>query len=265
MQIGAGRVLQSIMSAVAVCCMAAEPAAQTPIADVAWRYSVDGGQTFVEQPTATNGPLVARATFTVDDPSAVAGLEVALPGESGAFTRGRKSEWRCPVLMDTAVELNDRPAGHLPSPWIVYDRVALDPAALVKGENTLLVRGAFTHPSFTGHDCAHRGDPVALTLSAFGPEQLALQSGPVVGAVGEDFFTVCVRTNGAGATVTLTARTDTGAESTLTSESGLFHRFRVPVPKGTRSVTYQLATAVGGRAAPAADGPFPFAMSRGGN
>lgn len=243
-----------------VCLMVGMAAAQSPIADVVWRYSVDGGRTFVEKPAATHGPLVARATFTVADPSAVAGIEVTLPGEGGAFTRGRESEWKCPVLIETSVELNGRPAGHLPSPWIVYDRVALDPTTLVKGENTLLVRGEFTHPGFTSHDCAHRTDPVAMALTAFGPEELQLQSGPVVGAFGEDFFTVCVRTNGAGATVTLTARTDTGAEIALTSEPGLFHRFRAPVPRGTRSVTYRLATAVGGRAAPAAAGPFTIAL-----
>lgn len=249
------------MQSIALLCgWAGLAAAQSPVADVLWTYRTDGDAAFVEKPAAPSGPLVARATFTVADPSAVAGLEVTLPGESGGLTRGRESAWKCPVLVDTAVELNGQPVGYMPSPWIVYDRVALDPAALVKGENTLVVRGAFTHPGFAGHDCAHRREPVAMALAAFGPEQLQLQSGPVVGAVGEDFFTVCCRANGAGAAVTLTAQTDTGKEITLTSAPGLFHRFRAQVPKGTRVVTYRLRASVGGRATPAAAGPFSVAL-----
>ncbi len=231
------------------------------VSDVAWSYSTDGGKTFTGRPAATQGPVVAKATFHVADPSAVSGVYVTLPGKDPGITRGGKSEWKCPVLLDSTVELNGKPAGYLPSPWIVYDRVELEPADLVKGENLLTVRGDHALPGWPGgHDDSHHKDPITMKLEAMGVEAAALQSGPVVGAFGPDFVTICCRTNGAGVRVSLTAKTDTGKDITQDGKPGLFHRFHVEVPAGTRAVTYTLNLSVGDARAADAVGPFTIRL-----
>lgn len=247
------------MSLILPLVMASSMATGEPVVtNVVWNYSTDGGKSFTERPTATQGPVTAKATFQVPDPSAVAGIYVTLPGDGPGLTRGGKSEWKCPALLESAIELNGKPGGYLPSPWIVYDRIELEPASLLKGKNSLTVRGNYTLPGMPNgqHDASHHEDPISMKLEAMGVEQAALQSGPVVGAFGADFVTVCCRTNGAGVTVSLTASTDTGKDIKLTSKPGLFHRFRMEVPAGTRSVTYSLSLAVGGKPAPDAVGPF---------
>lgn len=231
---------------------------QPVVSSVIWNYSTDGGKTFSNRPAASQGQVVAKATFQVPDPSAVAGIHVTLPGEGPGLTRGNKSEWKCPVLLESALELNGKPAGYLPSSWIVYDRIELEPASLLKGENSLTVRGNYSLPGMPNgqHDTAHHDNPISMKLEAMGVEQAALQSGPVVGAFGADFITVCCRTNGAGIAVSLTASTDTGKEIKLTSKPGLFHRFRVEIPAGTRTVTYSLKLVAGATFATDAVGPF---------
>lgn len=224
---------------VVMCCIAA--CAADPIRDIRWTYSADDGKTFAAEPKPGEGLLVARATFAVDDPSKVAGLSVTPAGESGGITRGRSSEWKCPVLKEAAALINGKDAAIAPSDWIVYDRFVLDPAFLVPGINTLTVRGQYALPGFQGHDPAHHSKPTALVLEAFGFDKLAFDSGPVLGAHSETSFSVCCKTTGARAQVALSGKTDSGAALAATTGTGLYHRIVVAVPKGTKRATYSVA------------------------
>lgn len=227
-------------------------AATNSIRAVSWTFSADGGKTFAEHAPAAEGSVVARAVFTVEDPAQVADLQVAPAGESAGITRGKQSEWKCPVLMEAKALLNGKDGAIAPSDWVVYDRFELDPALLVRGSNCLTVSGQYALPGFTGHSADHHSQPPAFVLEASAPRELSVASGPVLGAASATSFSVCCKSSGAGARVKLTGRTDGGQELSAASGPGLYHRFAVNVPKGTRRVTYSL----GIEGSPTNAGPF---------
>ncbi|HET6429330.1 MAG TPA: metallophosphoesterase, partial [Phycisphaerae bacterium] len=83
--------------------------------------------------------------------------------------------------------------------------------------------------------------------------KLAIQTGPILGAFGADYFTVACRTT-VPAAVTLTAtelnlvsnrRPAEPQQRELTSQPGLYHRFRVPRDPMATRIAYRLRAAAG--------------------
>ncbi|MCY2925471.1 MAG: metallophosphoesterase [Planctomycetota bacterium] len=177
----------------------------------------------------------ARAEFTVADPDAVIG---------GLFTPGK-------VTGD--VTLNGK-AIEPPLAGVTYSAIPFDaPKLLVKGVNKLAIAGA-------------KGRP-AVRLELYAPGMLDVQTGPVLGAIGADFFTVACRTN-APATVAVSAVPVAGPEISAQSQRGYYHRFRVSLPGGTKQFQYTMTLQAGGAEKklgphkvkiPGATGTFRFA------
>ncbi|MCE5325625.1 MAG: metallophosphoesterase [Planctomycetaceae bacterium] len=173
------------------------------------------------------GTVTAKAVFTVADLSAVGGLAVA-PGA------GQKS---C-TINGKLVEG--------PIAKISYAAIPLDPAKyLVKGENVIVVTAA--------GDAKSDAAKLAARVELLAPEALAIRTGPALGAISAESFTVICRTN-LPAVVTVTAKSDAGKETTASSQRGFYHRLQVPLAAGTKSFTYA-AAAVCGKASSSA-GPF---------
>ena len=163
--------------------------------------------------------LEARRRFDVADPQGFASL--TLTADSG----------RLPDLNGRSVPL--------PLEGMVYRRVMGIPATMLRaGENVLSLRwtgdevlGAaeaeqldvFTQ-SANSRRLAPEGDLWALTS-----RDAALDMGPILGAAGENFFTLAARTNlPTSATVVFTTRDHNEAvEVEAETEPGLYHRFRV--------------------------------------
>jgi len=179
------------------------------------------------------GKVAAEAKFTVADPDAVAGLLV-IPG-----------------LAKPSLTLNGKPVSG-PLNGMSYSRFQLDPQQyLVKGENVLIVRGEV---GGKGQRPA-AGTPQARVLG-YTPEMAAIQTGPVLGTAGSDFFTVTCRTN-VPAAVTVTAKPAEpagGRETSATSDRGFYHRLHVKLSPGTRKFAYTVTVQAG--AFKKTDGPY---------
>ena len=186
----------------------------------------------------TDADGAAQVEFTVADPAAFVG---------GLFTPGQAKG---------AVTLNGKGI-EPPLAGVTYSAIPFDVEKyLVKGVNTLAVAGAKGHP--------------AVQLELYLPDMLAVQTGPVLGAIGADFFTVTCRTN-APAAVTVTASPVDpagGKDVSAQTERGYYHRFRVPLPPGTKQFRYTMALQAGGAVkklgpytvkVPGATGAFRFA------
>ncbi|MCE5279344.1 MAG: metallophosphoesterase [Planctomycetaceae bacterium] len=147
-----------------------------------------------------------QASFTVADPQAYAGL-----------------------LTTAAASINGKAVGPLLE-GMAYESYPADAAMLVKGANVITFRpgkGA-------------RG--AALKLLAYTPQMLAVDSGPMLGAISSDFFTVTCRTN-CPAAVTVTARPvdpSGGKETSASSPRGYYHRLKIPLAPGVKSFAYTL-------------------------
>ncbi|MCE5325575.1 MAG: hypothetical protein ABFD92_17680 [Planctomycetaceae bacterium] len=228
-------------------------------------YSLDGGATYSAALPATVEPgqikLQARVTFNVDDAAAVAMLFLAFEDQStrSAFCLGSLQDARgkycgaLPLWTHVAGTLNGK-AITGPLHPMMYHYLPIDSAALVRGPNTLIVTGGLAAAGYS------RGVPTkALALLAAGPQKPAIRSGPTLGMIGEDFFTVTCRTSlPAAVTVTATPLEPAGAASTETSAPALYHRLKVMLPKGTRKFKYTIAGKAG--AFEDAKGPFEVTL-----
>ncbi|MCE5325344.1 MAG: metallophosphoesterase [Planctomycetaceae bacterium] len=224
-------------AAFAVLCAATQAQEKNVLSAAAWTFSGDGGKTFAASlatKAATATPAVAKATFSVEDLSACGG--VWLQPSAG--------------LSASKVTLNGKEVA-APLPGMSYPAIPLDPQKyLVKGTNVLEVQGSY----------AGDGQPVQVTkvapkLLTCPDDALCIQSGPSLGAIGPDWFSVVCRTN-IPATVTVTAKpTDpSGAETTATSPRGFYHRLKVPLAAGTKVFSYTVTSQAG--AAKKTEGPF---------
>ncbi len=127
----------------------------------AWEFSFDGGKTFAAAlpatfPGDTGQVLVARATFDVEGPAAMACLWAihdeskggkTAPGAFALASRGDVGGVECgatPLWVNVAVALNGKtPSG--PLPGMMYHALPVETAALlVKGANTLTIRGSLS-------------------------------------------------------------------------------------------------------------------------
>lgn len=185
------------------------------------QYSVDGGQTFSAAPpmvaAQSQVEVIVKAEFDVATPADVASLDLShsrSPWDPFAFTLNG-NEIRKPME------------------GMAYRRIpGIDAAFLAEGENVLVG----TIGVINEHDDT-RAFEVALSLRAMRADHLAFQTGPVLGAYNDGYFTVMCRTN-IPAEVTL--RTTGGAfEMVSSSPRGLLHRFSVPRP-ADRPLRYRM-------------------------
>ena len=209
---------------------AEEAAAKDALARAAWTFSSDGGKTFalrsLEIPAGATINVVARATFKVDDPAAVGGVRVMA---------GR-------LLTNAGFKLNGKQVTG-PLPGMLYYAVPVDPRVyLTNGENVLIVTGSAKNRSSVPMDVQLR-----VYLELYPPAMVSVQTGPMLGVIGPDFFTLTCRTN-MPAEVTVTAQPIEpagGAKTSVTSPRGFYHRLRVPLAKGTRKFSYTVTCQVG--------------------
>ncbi|MHC4986603.1 MAG: metallophosphoesterase family protein [Planctomycetota bacterium] len=186
----------------------------------AWRFSADGGETFsAEQPVIDAGQqadIVIDAEFDVADTDGIADLKLVAD----------VSPW-----VGTTFALNgvafDRPVAEMG-----YRSFAgIDPALLKPGRNVL----SLSFGVINGHEEAKTLPAPQIALRPMADEDLAFQTGPVLGYFDETFFTITCRTTIA-ARVTLRMRpTDRGSgapEAVLPVPHGLMHRFKAQRREG---------------------------------
>ena len=176
-----------------------------------WEYSLDEGRSFSQQPPAVpagdSHRVLARIVFTIAEHDIFAD---AIPYASLNLVQGSNSRYKA------SYKLNDKPVTG-PLEGMTYGVIpGIDPNDLKVGKNTLeadfTVKGPVTPDLKTA----------LLGLEA---SVLDIQTGPILGACGDDFFTVTCRTN-MPATVKLAVDTFGSQHVEKTSE-GLIHRFRI--------------------------------------
>ncbi|MHC4985815.1 MAG: metallophosphoesterase, partial [Planctomycetota bacterium] len=200
------------------------------LAGATWLYSLDVGRAaLATPPTIAPGAeaiVVAWATFGLPSTAGIAGLQLHLDAP----------DWR-----EMEIDLNGH-AIHRPVEGMSYRVIpGVDPAFLEPGRNGLLV---VTRVRNAG-DRPMQAEPMRAALVPMTADELAFQTGPILGAFDETKFTVTCRTNML-ADVTLRARpADGGADDTLViSERGVMHRFDVPRPADAGPMVYRLEAAV---------------------
>jgi hypothetical protein len=264
MSVHSGHPAHSIAVALAVIASVAsaagrphESAIVEPLAST-WEYSHDGGKTFVQTPPTGAPPkktvhCVLRGTFAVAKPDEVAGLWVALTSDAAHPTPSicpggdinvasggyYKDLGKLPCLLNARITLNGRPV-RLPHGGLVYVWLPLE-GGLQKGRNTVTLRGdAYTYwigKPFT---------TLAAKLVLGKPQPPTIYNGPLLGDFGEDYFTFACRTHLPADLVVEATPTEPAAKPiTVVSKHRIWHRIRVPVPQGTRRVSYTLTAKVG--------------------
>lgn len=246
---------------------------------MAWQYSVDGGKTFADAMPEKAQALLARGTFTVDDPAMVAGLWLAhedpeIPSPvigkklrsgfamAGHMEARNKACPASPLWTYTKVEVNGKPVTG-PQEAMVYIALPIEPAGLlVKGANTLTVSGTLWSVATGKGPCPMK--PLQLIVAA--PQPSPVQGGPLLGMVGPDFATVtCATLIPAAVTVKVSPVEPAGVATSAVSPVGLYHQVRLPLPPGTRKFTYTVTSRIG--AHESSVGPFtarlPAADGRG--
>ena len=236
---------------------AEQPAPPQARAEKGWSFSTDGGKTFTsEAPTVAGGAkatIIAKTELQIADPAAAKWWELA----HGIAPR---------TTMRFELNGADVP---LPLKGMHYKVIPAILASLLRegaNELTATIEVDNTKPRGVGRErkLVDFTLPVDKTPPTLTGQTLRVQTGPILGAFGPDYFTVTCRTN-MPAKVTMTVRpslltrfvnvkTATPEElsamqallkpHTRTSDSGLYHRFRAPVTAGQGGFTCFL-TAVG--------------------
>lgn len=213
------------------------------LADAAWEYSTDGGKTFSQQspvvPAGKKVKIVARTFFDLPDGGLFGELE---PGEHHSWsvlelTHGLSYSWK-PVF-----ELNGK-AVKGPLDGMFYRTIpAIDAALLREGKKNVLTAGFTVHNRRRGKKDISAA--VKMSLAALVAEDLKIQTGPILGAFGDDYFSVTCRTN-MPATVTLyrTNAQRRKLELLAISKAGLMHRLRGRLTDPQEKLEYLLV--VGG-------------------
>jgi len=196
-----------------------------------WRYSTDGGRSFPSRPASPpkgkTVRLVAKAEFVLAGPT--------------IFDASRKPTFELLKLTTSlgpgwTAKLNGKPIVP-PLKGMNYRAIPGIPAKLLRrGENELVLSGPATG---TGKPL---GPPASLTPQY--PDELAFQSGPVLGACSDTFFSMTCRTN-LPADVELTLTTESGKTVRRTSKGKFIHRFAVDA-LNARWSSYALTARRGG-------------------
>jgi len=198
-----------------------------------WTYSTDGGKTYSSDvpvlPSSRACRIKARTTFQVKDPAGYAGLEL-----SRGHSRNMKSDF----------SLNGRRIQG-PIKGMFYRTIpAIGPSLLKRGKNVLTVE---IHISKAARNRMKPKTVLSFkpSLLALKAEHLKIQTGPVLGAAGSDWFTVTVRTN-LPARTTLTVKSPAGRiQKQSRSRAGLIHRFLMRGLGPGKTYTYRIEARLG--------------------
>ncbi len=203
------------------------------LADAKWTYSTDGGKTFSpEAPTIkakTTAAVLARTEFDVAEPSEFVVLELM---------HGLPMGYRVKYSLN---------GGEVKGPmkWMNYKTIpAIDAKLLKKGRNVLSAEIAVKNVSTRRRKAKDIQLKIAMRLAALKAEHLRIQTGPILGAIGKDYFTLTCRTN-MPATGNLSAEPVYMREIIPpvvgTTPVGLMHRFHLQKLKGScNEYTYNL-------------------------
>ena len=211
----------------------------------AWEFSGDDGKTWGADPPAVPGgklgTLLARTRFDVADPSAA---------RFWALTHA------LPPRMNLSYSLNGAELA-VPLAGMYYRTIPAIPAKRFRrGKNELLARIRIDNrpprhlPDRVMEDFVLMPPRGLPTLAG---QKLEFRTGPILGAFGDDFFSVAIRTS-VPVPVKLTAtetawvpnrRPSRRPVKELTSPAALIHRFRVPKDGRACRVTYRLEAALG--------------------
>jgi len=201
------------------------------MAGATWEYSTDDGATWNATPPVVPGgkvaAILARTSFELPDVSGYTVLELTQ---------------NVPPEQKVAFDLNGQPMP-VPLKGMVYKTIpAIPPGAFKKGQNELVARIRFDNRPKSQDDPPPEPAMVALkaNLAGLGPSDLKLHTGPILGAVTENSFSVTCRTN-MPVPVTLTVEADAAKPIQQTSEPGLFHRFLVDGLDPKAKWTYRLS------------------------
>jgi hypothetical protein len=223
-----------------------------------WEYSTDGGKTFAKTPPAGappkhEFPLVLRGTFETSDPATVAGLWVRLADEKeptvatictgGDLNAASGGYWKdvgfCPILLHASVLLNGKPV-RLPQGPVLYFWLPVE-GELKPGANMIELHGR-CHTYWQGPV----SEAITARLMTAELQPAKIYNGPMLGDVGQDYFTLTCRTQlPADLAVEATPIKPAAPAVTATSKERIWHRVKVPIPKGAREVSYTLSAAVG--------------------
>jgi hypothetical protein len=201
-------------------------------------YSIDGGVSFVAEPPSIPPGQVAtveiRLTFEVSQ--AVHSL-----AGSGYYTSLVLSH-DVAAVRGLRFSINDREVT-LPLEGMIYRTVpGIDPGLLNAGANTLLVE-------MTVRNGSRENEMVvapSISLTPLESSDLAIQTGPLLGAYDEDFFTLTCRTNMPARVSVYRAafsQREEGIEGlrlVTETERGLLHRLRVPRSLSAEAETYRV-------------------------
>ncbi|KKL10341.1 hypothetical protein LCGC14_2556800 [marine sediment metagenome] len=190
------------------------------LAKVSWQYSVDEGTIWSDEvpPLGKKGTTTVDVRGRFDIPAATTGEYLAL---ATGLRHGQTGSYR----------LNGQP---VPQPLgdMIYRLIPGIPAGLLRrGANVLEAKVAYEVGMAGGRPLSV---PTALRFQR--DADLKIQSGPVLGAFGRDFFTVTCRTNMPAAvelrvTQIVDSHKRVGQTAVLAkSPKGIFHRFRVKPP-----------------------------------
>jgi len=228
--------LKSRIVLLLICCVAgglfissatAAPKPADLLAGAKWSYSLDGGKTFAPAPAVvppeTSGKLILKAEF-----------QHPLPRKSQVGIVVLELTYGLAPHHKAAYFLNDKPIRG-PLKGMFYHVIpAIDAKLLRKGTNVFRAELTVRNVSRGKHKAKPLTITPKMTLAALTPLHLKIRSGPVLGAFGEDYFTVTCRTN-MPAKVKLTSVPIKSALSSgklekkvlATSGPGLIHRIRV--------------------------------------
>lgn len=210
----------------------AQPQSADLLAGHAWQYSIDGGETFSDIPPVMTFDgqkvdLISRITFDVASMEGMAELHLHV-----------KMPWWTPLEMS----INDARV-ETPYAEMIYSVVpGIDPAMLTVGENELAITEGYEKFG----DGEDRLPPTTAKLVAMSAEDLAIRTGPVLGAFDGEQFSVTCRTNMLAHVTCVSRSGDSSPEYDyrIVGERGLVHEF--VVSKGGMPHEYRLEATVDG-------------------
>lgn len=231
-----------------------------------WKFSGDGGKSYTIDslpllPTGTvKAPVCGKGEFTIEDPEKIGMLwfTTASPANSGGICPVGERQighryvvMEC-VLVEAKVSVNGRPFEPEMNDCLAL-RYGIDPRLLSKGKNVITFSGAAWNSLSNGGGTNQA--KVAFQVMTSPADALELRSGPILGPIGEDYFTLACRTHiPAELSVTVKPVEPPGPETSYAVARGTIHHARMPLPKGTRKFQYSITAKNGTNSKPS--GPW---------